>query len=232
VGRQLLETLPTAWGRENDAVAIPPRMLCGRIRANAVHCFSAELAVDFLSIAFGSSRSLSHVGDPPCRYYRVLFWNFALKQMVQNVTSGRSSAKRRGTRTSLHSSTGRGNTRQTRPDVSCFGGLGSGWIPVTHGDWEDNPRFSSDDRLRYFLSGSREGSHRLWAQKVDFDMRRNGNLDAVYRRLNHGDLRRPLGRLTHCAEVNPPPRLRSGKRRVPVAGCAVHTINREAAAAD
>jgi hypothetical protein len=38
----------------------------------------------------------------------------------------------------------------------------------------------------------------------------------------------------HCAEVNPPPRPRSGKRRIPVAGCVVHayTILREAAAAD
>ena len=55
----------------------------------------------------------------------------------------------------------------------------SEWIPVTHGDWDDKPRFSSDDRLIFFVSGV-GGPHRLWAQKVTPDMRSDGNPVAVY----------------------------------------------------
>jgi eukaryotic-like serine/threonine-protein kinase len=55
----------------------------------------------------------------------------------------------------------------------------SEWIPITHGDWDDKPRFSSDDRLVFFLSG-RDGPRNLWAQKLRSDMRPDGKPVAVY----------------------------------------------------
>ena len=33
----------------------------------------------------------------------------------------------------------------------------SEWIPITHGEWDDKPRFSSDDKLIFFMSGREEG---------------------------------------------------------------------------
>jgi Tol biopolymer transport system component len=56
----------------------------------------------------------------------------------------------------------------------------SEWIPVTLGDWDDKPRFSSDDRLIFFVSGPPGTPHRLWAQKLNSDMRPNGKPVAVY----------------------------------------------------
>jgi serine/threonine protein kinase/Tol biopolymer transport system component len=67
--------------------------------------------------------------------------------------------------------------------------LRSEWIPITHGDWDDKPRFSSDDKSIFFVSGSRDGSRRFWAQKVTADMRPNGNLAALY---SSGDSQRVI----------------------------------------
>jgi len=56
----------------------------------------------------------------------------------------------------------------------------SEWIPVTHGEWDDKPRFSSDDKLIFFMSGREDRPHRIWAQKVGSDMRPDGNPVALY----------------------------------------------------
>ena len=56
----------------------------------------------------------------------------------------------------------------------------SEWIPVTPGDWGDKPRFSSDDRLIFFVSVPPGSPHRLWAQRVNSDMRPEGRSVAVY----------------------------------------------------
>jgi serine/threonine protein kinase/Tol biopolymer transport system component len=53
------------------------------------------------------------------------------------------------------------------------------WIPITHGDWDDKPRFSDDDKLIFFRSG-RSAPFSLRAQKLRSDMRPDGNPVAVY----------------------------------------------------
>jgi serine/threonine protein kinase/dipeptidyl aminopeptidase/acylaminoacyl peptidase len=54
------------------------------------------------------------------------------------------------------------------------------WIPITHGDWDDKPRFSADDRLIFFVTGRGNETHRLWKQSLGPDMRPDGNPMAVY----------------------------------------------------
>jgi hypothetical protein len=56
----------------------------------------------------------------------------------------------------------------------------SDWIPVTQGDWDDKPRFSSDDKLIFFVSGPNGTPHRFWAQRLNSDMRPDGKPVAVY----------------------------------------------------
>jgi Tol biopolymer transport system component len=56
----------------------------------------------------------------------------------------------------------------------------SEWIPVTQGDWDDKPRFSSDDKLIFFVSGTAGTPHRFWAQRLNSDMRPDGKPVAVY----------------------------------------------------
>ena len=56
----------------------------------------------------------------------------------------------------------------------------SEWIPVTQGDWDDKPRFSSDDKLIFFVSGASGRPQRFWAQKLNSDMRPDGKPVAVY----------------------------------------------------
>jgi len=56
----------------------------------------------------------------------------------------------------------------------------SEWIPVTQGDWDDKPRFSSDDKLIFFVSGAPGRPQRFWAQKLNSDMRPDGKPVAVY----------------------------------------------------
>jgi len=58
--------------------------------------------------------------------------------------------------------------------------LRSEWIPVTHGEWDDKPRFSSDDKLIFFKTGNADGTRRLWAQKLKADMRPDGNPAPLY----------------------------------------------------
>jgi Tol biopolymer transport system component len=55
----------------------------------------------------------------------------------------------------------------------------SEWIPITHGSWDDKPRFSSDDKLIFFRSGQ-NSPFRLWAQKVGSGMHPDGEPVAVY----------------------------------------------------
>jgi Tol biopolymer transport system component len=56
----------------------------------------------------------------------------------------------------------------------------SEWIPITHGEWDDKPRFSSDDKLIFFMTGRDGRPHRLWAQKLRSDMRPDGDPVALY----------------------------------------------------
>ena len=56
----------------------------------------------------------------------------------------------------------------------------SEWIPVTHGDWDDEPRFSADDKLIFFMSNPRHRPHFLWEQRLRSDMRPDGNAVALY----------------------------------------------------
>jgi Tol biopolymer transport system component len=56
----------------------------------------------------------------------------------------------------------------------------SEWIPVTQGDWDDKPRFSSDDKLIFFVTGRPGRPQRFWAQKLNSDMRPDGKPVAVY----------------------------------------------------
>jgi Tol biopolymer transport system component len=56
----------------------------------------------------------------------------------------------------------------------------SEWIPVTQGDWDDKPRFSSDDKLIFFVSSALGRPHRFWAQRLNSDMRPDGKPVAVY----------------------------------------------------
>ncbi len=56
----------------------------------------------------------------------------------------------------------------------------SDWIPVTHGDWDDKPRFSPDGKAIFFRSGTFKSPHRLWAQRLTADMRPDGKPSAVY----------------------------------------------------
>jgi Tol biopolymer transport system component len=57
----------------------------------------------------------------------------------------------------------------------------SEWTPVTQGDWDDKPRFSSDDKVLFFVSSShRLVPDRLWAQKLNSDMRPGGKPVAIY----------------------------------------------------
>jgi WD40-like Beta Propeller Repeat len=56
----------------------------------------------------------------------------------------------------------------------------SKWIPITSGEWDDKPRFSSDDTRIFFLSGQSNIPHRLFAQKLTADMQADGGPVAVY----------------------------------------------------
>jgi dipeptidyl aminopeptidase/acylaminoacyl peptidase len=56
----------------------------------------------------------------------------------------------------------------------------SEWIPVTQGDWDDKPRFSSDDKLIFFVTGRSGRPQRFWVQKLNSDMRPDGKPVAVY----------------------------------------------------
>ncbi len=42
----------------------------------------------------------------------------------------------------------------------------SEWIPVTHGEWDDKPRFSSDDKLIFFRAGQAGSPRRILAQAL------------------------------------------------------------------
>lgn len=53
------------------------------------------------------------------------------------------------------------------------------WIPITHGKWDDKPRFSSDDKLIFFRSGQ-NGPFSFWAQRVTSGMHPDGEPVAVY----------------------------------------------------
>lgn len=55
----------------------------------------------------------------------------------------------------------------------------SEWIAITGGDWDDQPRFSSDDKQIFFVSGQ-AAPRRLWAQRLGSDMRPDGKPVAVY----------------------------------------------------
>jgi hypothetical protein len=55
----------------------------------------------------------------------------------------------------------------------------SEWIAITEGDSDDKPRFSYDDKLIFFES-NRDGSRRLWVQRLGPDMRPDGKPVAVY----------------------------------------------------
>jgi len=55
----------------------------------------------------------------------------------------------------------------------------SAWIAVTQGDWDDKPRFSSDNKLIFFVTGE-DAPHRVWAQRVGSDMRPDGRPVPVY----------------------------------------------------
>jgi hypothetical protein len=56
----------------------------------------------------------------------------------------------------------------------------SEWITITDGDWDDKPRFSSDDKLIFFVSGLKDGARRIWAQRLRSDMRPDGKPFVVY----------------------------------------------------
>jgi Tol biopolymer transport system component len=55
----------------------------------------------------------------------------------------------------------------------------SEWIATTDGGSDDKPRFSNDDKLLFFRS-DRDGSRRIWAQRLTSDMRPDGKPFAVY----------------------------------------------------
>ena len=55
----------------------------------------------------------------------------------------------------------------------------SEWVAITDGGSDDKPRFSNDDKLLFFRS-DRDGSRRIWAQKLRPDMRPAGTPIAVY----------------------------------------------------
>ena len=55
----------------------------------------------------------------------------------------------------------------------------SEWIAITEGGSGDKPRFSYDGKLIFFRS-NRDGSRRLWAQRLGSDMRPDGKPVAVY----------------------------------------------------
>ena len=55
----------------------------------------------------------------------------------------------------------------------------SEWIAITGGGSDDKPRFSFDDKVIFFRS-DRDGSRRLWAQRLSGDMRPDGAPFAVY----------------------------------------------------
>lgn len=50
----------------------------------------------------------------------------------------------------------------------------SDWILITHGDWDDKPRFSADGKLIFFRSGANEMPHRFWAQRLTSEMHPDG----------------------------------------------------------
>ena len=55
----------------------------------------------------------------------------------------------------------------------------SEWIAITDGGSDEKPRFSYDDKMIFFRSG-RDGSRRLWAQRLGPEMRPDGKPVAVY----------------------------------------------------
>ncbi len=56
----------------------------------------------------------------------------------------------------------------------------SEWIPITHGDWDDKPRFSSDDKLIFFRAGRAGSSRRILSQTLTSGMRPDFNPTTVY----------------------------------------------------
>jgi hypothetical protein len=55
----------------------------------------------------------------------------------------------------------------------------SEWIAITGGVCDNKPRFPSDDKVIFFVSG-RDAPRRLWAQRLRPDMRPDGKPAAVY----------------------------------------------------
>jgi len=55
----------------------------------------------------------------------------------------------------------------------------SSWTSITDGNWDDQPRFSYDDRLLFFESGY-DAPRRLWAQSLGPDKRPDGRPFAVF----------------------------------------------------
>jgi Tol biopolymer transport system component len=56
----------------------------------------------------------------------------------------------------------------------------SEWIPITDGDWDDEPRFSSDDRMIFFVKGKHNQPHSLWSQRLNNFVRPDAKPVAVY----------------------------------------------------
>ena len=61
--------------------------------------------------------------------------------------------------------------------------LRSDWIAITHGNWDDKPRFSFDDKLIVYVSG-RDASRRFMAQTLGSDMRPDSDPVVIYPRGN------------------------------------------------
>jgi len=56
----------------------------------------------------------------------------------------------------------------------------SEWIPVTHGEWDDKPRFSPDGKRILFVSGRAPADRRIYVQALTPDMRPTGNPVFLY----------------------------------------------------
>jgi Tol biopolymer transport system component len=56
----------------------------------------------------------------------------------------------------------------------------SEWIPITNGDWDDKPRFSSDDKLIFFRAGRAGSPRRILSHTLTSGMRPDGNPATVY----------------------------------------------------
>jgi len=56
----------------------------------------------------------------------------------------------------------------------------SEWIPVTHGQWDDKPRFSPDGTRIVFVSGRAPANRSIYTQALTPDMRPTGNPVSLY----------------------------------------------------